>query len=70
MSNAKAELRGIAKRKTEILWLRKLLDELCFCQTKPCKLYCDNEAAIRISENPVQQYRTKHVEVDRHFIKE
>ena len=31
---------------------------------------CDNKAAIQISENPVQHDRTKHVEVDRHFIKE
>ena len=30
---------------------------------------CDNEAAIQISENPVQYDRTKHVEIDRHFIK-
>ena len=50
--------------------LQKLLDELGFSQTKSCKLYCDNEAAIKISENPVQHDCTKHVEVDRHFIKE
>ena len=31
---------------------------------------CDNKATISISENPVQYDRTKHVEVDRHFIKE
>ncbi|KAJ0621554.1 putative RNA-directed DNA polymerase [Helianthus annuus] len=31
---------------------------------------CDNKAAIQISENPVQHDRTKHVEVDRHFIKQ
>ena len=34
------------------------------------KLYCDNKAAIAIAHNPVQHDRTKHVEVDRHFIKE
>ena len=34
------------------------------------KLYCDNKAAISISHNPVHHDRTKHVEVDRHFIKE
>lgn len=33
-------------------------------------LYCDNCAAIEIAHNPVQHDRTKHVEVDRHFIKE
>ena len=34
------------------------------------KLYCDNKAAISIANNPVQHDRTKHVEIDRHFIKE
>ena len=34
------------------------------------KLNCDNKVAMSISENPVQHNRTKHVEVDRHFIKE
>ncbi|CAN6573738.1 unnamed protein product [Malus baccata var. baccata] len=33
-------------------------------------LYCDNKSAWKIAENPVQHDRTKHVEVDRHFIKE
>ena len=33
-------------------------------------LHCDSKAAIAIAHNPVQHDRTKHVEVDRHFIKE
>jgi hypothetical protein len=33
-------------------------------------LYCDNKAAINIANNPIQHDRTKHVEIDRHFIKE
>ena len=44
--------------------------ELGFSQTKACKLVCDNKAAISISENPVQHDRMKHLEVERHFIKE
>ena len=34
------------------------------------QLYCDNKAAINIAYNLVHHDRTKHVEVDRHFIKE
>jgi len=33
------------------------------------KSYCDNKAVISIAQNPVQHDRTKHVEIDRHFIK-
>ena len=70
MSSAKAEFRGVAKGIAEVLWLRKLLTELGFTPMRSCELYCDNQAAINISENPVQHDRTKHVEIDRHFIKE
>lgn len=38
--------------------------------SKPIYLYCDNKAAIIIANNPTQHDRTKHVEVDRHFIKD
>ena len=69
LSSAEAEFRGIKSGLTEILWQRRLMKEIIFCPSK-CKFYCDNKAAINISQNPVQHDRTKHVEVDRHFIKE
>ena len=46
-----------------------ILEKLRIPYEKPKKLYCDNKAAINIAHNPVQHDRTKHVEVDRHFIK-
>lgn len=54
----------------ELLWLRRILEELKVEGDKPMKLYCDNKSAISIAQNPVQHDRTKHVEIDRHFIKE
>ncbi|CAL9014209.1 unnamed protein product, partial [Prunus brigantina] len=54
----------------ELLWIKRLLTELDFKPEKPMELHCDNKSAIDIAHNPVQHDRTKHVEVDRHFIKE
>ncbi|KAM0029928.1 putative RNA-directed DNA polymerase [Helianthus debilis subsp. tardiflorus] len=70
LSSAEAEFRGIARGLAEVLWIRKLLTEIGFPQLEASTIMCDNEAAIQISENPGQHDRTKHVEVDRHFIKE
>ncbi|PNX88803.1 pentatricopeptide repeat-containing protein mitochondrial-like, partial [Trifolium pratense] len=44
--------------------------EVGFPPTSVMNLFCDNKAAISIAQNPVQHDRTKHVEVDRHFIKQ
>jgi hypothetical protein len=54
----------------EILWVRNLLSELKVIRKGPSRLYCDNKSAINIANNPVQHDRTKHVEIDRFFIKE
>ncbi|CAL2254196.1 unnamed protein product [Prunus armeniaca] len=69
-SSAEAEYRGMAHGVCELLWIKHVLTKLGFKPKKPMKLYCDNIAAINIAHNPVQHDRTKHVEVDRHFIKE
>ncbi|EXB52099.1 hypothetical protein L484_024649 [Morus notabilis] len=60
----------MANRICELLWLQRILTELKLRIEAPMKLYYDNKAAISIANNPMQQDRTKHVEVDRHFIKE
>jgi len=52
-----------------MLWLKNLLSELKLGEVY-LKLWCDNKTAINIANNPVQHDRTKHVEIDRFFIKE
>ena len=47
-----------------------ILDDLKIKYEAPMGLVCDNKSAINIAHNPVQHDRTKHVEIDRHFIKE
>jgi hypothetical protein len=53
----------------ELLWLRKLLKELGYSTCKEISLFCDNKAVIAIAQNLVQHDRTKHIEIDRYFIK-
>ncbi|KAM0065342.1 putative RNA-directed DNA polymerase [Helianthus debilis subsp. tardiflorus] len=70
LSSAEAEFRGIARGLTEVLWVRRLLTEIGYPTQETAKVISDNKAAIQISKNSVQHDRTKHIEVDRHFIKE
>ncbi|RVW64621.1 Retrovirus-related Pol polyprotein from transposon RE1 [Vitis vinifera] len=69
-SSAEAEFRGMTLGLCEALWLRLLLQDLGYLSKQPIRLFCDNKAASDIAHNPVQHDRTKHVEVDRFFIKE
>ncbi|RVX05106.1 Retrovirus-related Pol polyprotein from transposon RE1 [Vitis vinifera] len=69
-SSAEAKFRGMALGLCEALWLRILLQDLGYLSRQPIRLFCDNKAACDIAHNPVQHDRTKHVEVDRFFIKE
>ena len=69
-SSAKAKFRVVAHGVCEILWIKRLLEELRVTSSLPMKVFCDNKAAIAIVHNPVLHDRTKHVEVDKQFIKE
>ncbi|RVW28578.1 Retrovirus-related Pol polyprotein from transposon RE1 [Vitis vinifera] len=69
-SSAESEFRVIAQGLCELLWLKIILDDLRIKWDGPMKLYCDNKLAINIVHNPIQHDRTKHIEIDRHFIKE
>ena len=69
-SSVEAEFRAIAHGIYEIMWIRRLQEELKMGSSSPMKLYCENKAVISIAHNPILHDFTKHVEVDKHFIKE
>ncbi|WVZ50486.1 hypothetical protein U9M48_001732 [Paspalum notatum var. saurae] len=69
-SSAEAEYRGVANAAAECCWVRNLLHELYVPVDKATVIYCDNVSAIYLSENPVHHRRTKHVELDIHFVRE
>jgi len=69
-SSAESEFRAMAQGRCELLWLIIILEDLKIKWEGLMKLYCDNKSAVNIAHNPVQHNRTKHIEIDRYFIKE
>ena len=54
----------------ELTWLKHFMIELGIDVSAPMEMFCDNQAAIHIAANPVFHERTKHIEVDCHFIRD
>ena len=55
---------------SEVVWLITLLKTFDLNHSQPALLYCDSKAALYIAANPVYHERTKHIEIDCHFIRE
>ena len=60
----------MAQSTCEIMWIHHLLIEVGFKSSLPAKLWCDNQTALHIASNPVYHERTKHMEIDCHFVRE
>ncbi|XP_026437393.1 uncharacterized protein LOC113335583 [Papaver somniferum] len=68
-SSAEAEYMAMAHTTSEIVWLRWLLSDMGIHLAESTPLYCDNKAAIHIAHNDVFHERTKHIEINFHFIR-
>ena len=70
-SSTESEYRSLAFAATEVLWLKSLFEELGVPKlTSVPIVWCDNMGANLLASNPVFHARTKHIEVDIHFVRE
>lgn len=69
-SSTESEYKALADTVAELTWLETLLRELRVPMKSAPTLWCDNLGATYLSANPVFHARTKHVEVDFHFVRE
>lgn len=66
--STKAEYKGLTAAAKEAIWCCRRLQDIGQSQQKPTKIFCDNQGALALSANPVFHARTKHMEVQHHFI--
>jgi hypothetical protein len=69
-SSAEAEYSAMANGVAKASWMRQLLHELYSPLQRATLVYCDNVSAVYLSTNPMQHQRTKHVEINLHFVRE
>lgn len=68
-SSAEAKYRSMAVEVAEITWLIGLFSEIGVKVAHPITVMSDSKAAIQIASNLIFHERTKHIEIDCHFIR-
>ncbi|GAA0153632.1 hypothetical protein LIER_11824 [Lithospermum erythrorhizon] len=66
-SSTEAEYRSMATITAELKWIKALLD---VHHNKSMTLFCDRQFALHIAQNPIFHKRTKHIDVDCHYVRD
>ncbi|KAK9122624.1 hypothetical protein Sjap_012226 [Stephania japonica] len=69
-SSTESEYRAMAQVTAEISWLMSLLTEIHISISAPPTIWCDNMSAAALARNPVYHVRTKHIELDIHYVRD
>ncbi|KAL5725454.1 hypothetical protein ACHQM5_008596 [Ranunculus cassubicifolius] len=69
-SSTEAEYRALALAAAEVTWIQYLLRDLSVATIQAPIIYCDNVSATYMALNPITHSRTKHVQIDYHFVRE
>lgn len=69
-SSTEAEYHALAVTTSELIWIQQLLAVFGISRPAPAVLFCDNQAAIYLAHNPTFHERTKHIEIDYHFVRD
>lgn len=70
LSSAEAELMAITEAVKEVIWIREMMTEMKYEIHTPMKIYSDNQSAIHMTHNDVDQERTKHIATRHFFVRE
>uniref|UniRef100_A0A803P4A9 Integrase catalytic domain-containing protein n=1 Tax=Cannabis sativa TaxID=3483 RepID=A0A803P4A9_CANSA len=69
-SSTESEFRSLANTAAEVKWLSYVLSELHFSAFTTPIIWVDNQGAASLAANPVFHARSKHIEIDLHFVRD
>ena len=69
MSSTQVEYQALSMAMKEAIWLRELLKDLGFPQ-ESMTIHQDNQSTITLAKNPIHYARTKHIDIQHHYIRE
>jgi hypothetical protein len=69
-SSAETEYIAMTSTASELIWIKQVLHDLKIIHEGPMKIFYDNQATTHIASNLDFHERTKHIEIDCHFIRE
>jgi hypothetical protein len=70
VSSTESEYMALLLAAKESIWIQQLLSELGYSAINSNVIYCDNQGAIALANNPEYHARTKHIDIQYHFIRE
>jgi hypothetical protein len=69
LSSTESEYMALLHCLKEQIWLLRLLREIGYDISDQNVIYCDNQSAIALAHNPEHHARTKHVDIQYHFVR-
>ena len=69
-SSVEAEYRALAATASELTWIVQLLKDLHVFTLSPSPIFSNSTEATHIASNPIFHERTKHIEMDYHFVRD
>jgi hypothetical protein len=69
LSSTEAEYMSLSDASRQVVWIKTLLQEIGL-KTDPIPLSGDNQGAIFMASNPVQERRIKHIDIRYHYIRQ
>ncbi|CAI7907069.1 unnamed protein product [Closterium sp. NIES-54] len=69
LSSCETEYMALHHGVKEVVWLRRLLEEIGVCQREPTLMFCDNESAVKLAKDACLHGLTMHIRPKWHWVR-